>query len=68
MAEVLREQTRAVRREPGCLYIQGCRQGRFPSSSSSSRGGGDEPAFQVHADLRPRTGSSPRWSSSPTVR
>jgi quinol monooxygenase YgiN len=51
MAEVLREQTRAVRLEPGCLYIQGCRSKKDPSRFLLFSRWSDEPAFQLHADL-----------------
>jgi quinol monooxygenase YgiN len=51
MAQVLREQARAVRLEPGCLYIQPCRSKREPSRFFLFSRWTDEPAFQVHADL-----------------
>ena len=51
MAEVLREQTRAVRLEAGCLYIQGCRSKKDPFRFLLFSRWSDEPAFQVHADL-----------------
>ena len=51
MAEVLRNQTRAVRLEPGCLFIQGCRSTREPQQFLLFSRWVDEPAFQVHADL-----------------
>jgi quinol monooxygenase YgiN len=51
MAQVLREQARAVRLEPGGLYIQPCRSKREPSRFFLFSRWTDEPAFQVHADL-----------------
>jgi quinol monooxygenase YgiN len=51
MAEVLREQTGAVRLEPGCLFIQGCRSTRERGQFFLFSRWVDEPAFQVHADL-----------------
>ena len=51
MARVLREQARAVRLEPGCLYIQPCRSKREPGRFFLFSRWTDEPAFQVHADL-----------------
>ena len=46
MAEVLREQTRAVRLEPGCLYIQGCRSKKDSFQFLLFSRWSDEPAFQ----------------------
>ncbi len=51
MAHVLREQARAVRLEPGCLYIQPCRSKREQARFFLFSRWTDEPAFQVHADL-----------------
>jgi quinol monooxygenase YgiN len=51
MADVLRVQARAVRLEPGCLYIQPCRSKREPAQFFLFSRWTDEPAFQVHADL-----------------
>ncbi len=51
MAGVLREQTQAVRREPGCLFIQAARSKRDGGQFFLFSRWVDEPAFQVHADL-----------------
>ena len=51
MAAVLREQTAAVRLEPGCLFIQACGSARDPAQFFIFSRWVDEPAFQVHADL-----------------
>ena len=51
MAQVLRDQVREVRLEPGCLYIQPCRSKKEPTRFFLFSRWADEPAFQVHADL-----------------
>ena len=56
MAGTLRDQTAAVRLEPGCVYIQGCQSKRDRAQFFLFSRWTDEPAFQVHADL-PATSS-----------
>ena len=51
MAGTLRDQTAAVRLEPGCVYIQACRSKRDAAQFFLFSRWTDEPAFQVHADL-----------------
>lgn len=51
MREVLRDQTREVRREPGCAFIQACRSARDPGQFFLGSRWVDEHAFQIHADL-----------------
>ena len=46
MARVMREQTQAVRLEPGCLFIQACRSKREPARFFLFSRWVDEPAFQ----------------------
>jgi hypothetical protein len=73
MAEVLHEQTRAVRLEPGCLYIQGCRSKKDPFQFLLFSRWSGRAAFQVQrgpsghgpvhrhdgAALRPSGGRAP---------
>ncbi len=51
MASLLREQTRAVRQEPGCVFIEAARSRKDPGQFFLFSRWVDEPAFQVHADL-----------------
>jgi quinol monooxygenase YgiN len=53
-AAVLREQTAAVREEPGCLAIQAFSSIRDPRLFYIQSRWMDEAAFEIHADL-PRT-------------